>query len=215
MKEKKLWQKIEKMNALPVEAEFKGPTALIDLGQPEVKYGNQNANQRMRGFSDIVKGGWYFKVGRTSEITTGICNGTEATVKIEEERQDYDQHGQPTRYVHHDTSDNLIILNSPLNGDGRQWEFCRGGDSGSLIIDTYGNCAGIMFGNITGFATKENSWRQDYVMAGQVTTMSAVLDSIRTKAALRRRVVGINQEGREIAELQPGGPDGVLTLGHL
>ena len=36
---------------------------------------------KSRHFSDITPGKWYFKVGRTTGITSGICNGVEAWIK--------------------------------------------------------------------------------------------------------------------------------------
>ena len=44
-------------------------------------------------FSRVKPGRWYFKVGRTTELTSGICNGVEAWVKPSNQHTLFDAKG--------------------------------------------------------------------------------------------------------------------------
>lgn len=121
-----------------------------------------------QGFSELIKDQWYFKVGRTTAITTGICHGakvilrTPGTGEIIIDRTQYGKTGrshklsEPVGYV-----EEHIILNSS-SGEGFHMQqiqrqkrldeigifsedFCQPGDSGALIIDSQGCAAELLF----------------------------------------------------------------------
>ena len=217
--------RIKDMNTLPLASRFVGSIARLDLGQSgSTTYNNLDPLAQIEGFSDMVKGKWYFKLGRTSDISTGICNGTEVHTNISHTRQCYDEQGRPKGIVFCKTSVDYMILNGVLREGAEEsdkhgvpfhQDFCTGGDSGSLIIDTQGCCAGLLYGSLHGSTSDLNQWSTDYQRAGTVTTMSSVRHSIETKTTLVRRVTGRDREGKEIAQVTPSGPRGELCLAHL
>lgn len=216
------FSRVQNMNCLPVVRDFeteldkKQSISRRDLGQAGPRYNNRDPQYQIQGFTDVQRGQWYFKIGRTSGITTGICNGVENNSNISHYRQVYDEFGRPLNVVYCKRSSDWVILNCDPLGAAAQREFCKPGDSGSLIIDSNGYCAGILFGSLRGFAGPLNKWGTDYADCGTVTTMSTVQKSIAKKTAYTRRVIRKNEQGREIAEMVHGGvPDGILSLGHL
>ena len=206
---------IRDMNVLPLATQFKGSRARRNLGQlSRPLYGNVDPQMQIQGFSDMVKGQWYFKVGRTSEITTGICNGTEANTNISHIRQVYDEQGSPREAMFCKTSADYVVLNALLREDqvgfdsfeaAQQEDFSRKGDSGALVIDAEGFCAGVLFGGLSGYANDINKWSANYKDAGLVTTMSSVRHSIESKTML------VRQENGQVART---GLRGHLSLGH-
>ena len=142
-------------------------------------------------------------------------HGTESHVNLALNRQIYSANGVPQGVVKGGYTTEYVLLGTALHDGRAQVDFCMPGDSGSLIFDSAGNCAGLMFGMLNGATSELNHWRQQYNRAGLVTTMSTVRESIRTKARLVRNVVGTDSEGRERVMVTPTGQDGVLRLGHL
>ncbi|KAL8896461.1 MAG: hypothetical protein Q9207_007694 [Kuettlingeria erythrocarpa] len=118
-----------------------------------------------REFGSIEPDRWYFKVGRTTGLTAGICNGVETYVNLKE----------VTRYAAHDRQGGEVVdIRNPdpeteedpesyteewfiinAHSDHRRWahqhRFCANGDSGSLIIDIDGRICGLLFGNLSGW----------------------------------------------------------------
>ena len=186
------WAKIKNMNTLPVATNFRfsGARLAHELGSDERNYTNQDPEFQIQGFKDVIPGAWYFKVGRTSEITSGICNGIEMYVNIKHTRQVYDNHGSPVKFTEKLYSQDHVILSGsfdPEDASVQQTSFSMSGDSGSLIIDSRGNCAGILWGSLSGACNNLNRWNRDYVNVGTITTSSSLIDSMRTKAKFSRQ----------------------------
>lgn len=162
----------------------------------------------VRGFSRLQKGQWYFKVGRTTAITAGICHGTtiilrtSGTEEVTGSRSQYDSSGKfcglskPVDFI-----EELIIVNSRNNGGFlEQDEFCQLGDSGALIIDTEGYAAGLLFASYSGNNGPLNPEQGLCFAAGIAMTMPDVLESIGTRTTPRD------------ASGNPTGPPGRLLL---
>ena len=95
---------------------------------------------------------------------------------------------QPT-LVELDYTEELVILNREVG----EWidepsDFCQPGDSGSWLIDSNQEVAGLLFGSITGLCGPLNKNRLTsgpYVNAGLVTSMAEVQKSIAAWITLR------------------------------
>lgn len=144
----------------------------------------------IQGFSKIEKGQWYFKIGRTTGLTTGVCNGTQTTFRLQGEPVHvlHDKAGMVQRTVKldQDTVNEYVILNAKHGHRSafQQQTFCRSGDSGSLLIDAQGYIAGLVFGSLTGLCGPFNAESQ-YVEAGLATDIRDVLASIAAKTTKR------------------------------
>ena len=179
------------LNKLPsiteLELEFK------ELGRYEVAYGGSRNPDRpfyADDFGSIEPGQWYFKSGRTSGITAGLCNGIEADINRE---------GQGYRFLQSDLSHAMarkctrefIILSFKSSKDVyvhemeqvRQSEFSEPGDSGSFVINGDGYVCGLLYGEHTGLCGQ-----RDDLGAGLVTSM----DEVRASIAFKTRTPGQN-----------------------
>jgi hypothetical protein len=141
-------------------------------------------------FSSVQKNDWYVKVGRTTHITAGICNGTEACIP-RPNGSHYDEQGKLLEPGKLSTLE-LVVLSrenkSSQAGDQiTQIDTCLRGDSGAFMIDTNGDVAGFLYGFITGHCGS-----QVYVNSALVSCMTDILPSVAAKTT----VVGKN--GAEI-----------------
>ena len=161
-----------------------------------------------QGFSKIEPGHWYFKQGRTTGITTGICHGTELySPRSGNDLVRYNAEGKEVKATE-GVNKEWIILDKELPGLGRpepiQKTFCLQGDSGSFVVNEHGEVAGLMYGNLRGHCgpSEQSSTEEGrtYVNAGLVTSMDDVLTSIADKT--------IPRDGNQ----RPTGPPGVLSL---
>lgn len=108
------------------------------MGQP---YRPMASGEYVGGFSKIEKGSWYFKIGRTTGITTGICHGIEVDVGRQGEVR-YDHSGKKVILGKYTTRE-LVIMSSTGT-------FSEPGDSGSFVFDNLGDVAGLLYGELTG-----------------------------------------------------------------
>ena len=162
---------------------------------------------RPERFSSVMKGEWYFKIGRTTGITTGVCNGTQTTFKLNDTplRYVHDKSGMVARIVtlSEKIINELVIVNSKnlYDMNHSQDTFCRAGDSGSVLIDATGNVAGLVFGSMTGLCSplQGEQGNQTYVEAGLVTDIQDVLASIAARTTPHSR------------KGEPNGPPGKLS----
>lgn len=69
-------------NTLPSTKEVaRAGKSPIEYGLDDVNsYERLNGHECAQGFAEIEKGAWYFKIGRASGITTGICHSIEVDV---------------------------------------------------------------------------------------------------------------------------------------
>ena len=110
------------------------------------------------GIGPLLKGNWYFKIGRTTDITTGICHGTEAYVNLRGGmRTKYDTLGRKGAYEDAGFTTEYVILSSQTKADeggahpfSDTHPFSDSGDAGSFIIDHNGEVVAKLFGFIKG-----------------------------------------------------------------
>ena len=137
-------------------------------------------------FGKIEKGQWYFKIGRTTGITTGVCNGTATKFRLADEPKHviHNKAGEVDATVKMDnnTVEELVIVNSKFSifSPSTQKTFCSPGDSGSLLIDAEGRVAGLVYGAMTGQCGPFKDESQ-YVQTGLATDIRDVLASIAAK----------------------------------
>lgn len=148
-------------------------------------YAPGNPLRSLQGFSELEKGQWYFKVGRTTAITAGLCHGTKmilGTGYLTGVRTKYDNTGKRSRLAKPVVFvEEYIILNSRLGmGVEKQQDFCQAGDAGGLVIDSRGFVAGLMYANYSSQTgpLNDEGW---YVAAGLAMTMPDVQASIGLK----------------------------------
>ena len=141
---------------------------------------------KLQGLSGIEKGRWYFKCGRTTGLTAGICNGTEAYIVATEDRYLLDAGGTMNKIAGPGYLNELVIINAKGGKTSQlsQEPFCQHGDSGSLIVDAAGDVAGLLWGEVTGCcgpvmntSTRERAGGQ-YANAGLVTDIRDVVKAL-------------------------------------
>lgn len=147
-------------------------------------------------FGAITPGEWYFKCGRTTDITAGLCNSVEAYCNWSE---DEDQNMPPQHGSYY--TEEFVIL-SKKNETGvtghasSQGTFCSPGDSGSFIINKSGEFRGLLYGEVTGLCGPSNTdpiTRRLYVCAGLVSCMTRVVIP-----SLEEKTTCLDQFGRRI-----------------
>ncbi|KAL8757385.1 MAG: hypothetical protein Q9199_002262 [Rusavskia elegans] len=105
---------------------------------------------------------WYFKHGRTTGITAGICNGIESYIFMGDTRYAHNRQGDIERIINPDPnakpedleySEEWIIINAHSSNRSftNQQTFCDRGDSGSFIWDAQGRLCGLLFGDVHGW----------------------------------------------------------------
>ena len=66
-----------------------------DYGVEDNSYTVRNDKTFPRGFGIMEKGRWYFKIGWTSNVTTGVCHGVEMDLNRLKDYTSYDNNGPP------------------------------------------------------------------------------------------------------------------------
>ena len=125
------------------------------------------------GIGPLVKGNWYFKIGRTTDITTGICHGTEAYVNMGGTRSKYDAVGHRGEYEDVGFTTEYVILGSQTKGDEAAHPFSDSGDSGSFIIDHNGQVVAKLFGFIKGLCGPSPTTDYNVKRTGNIGTYYA------------------------------------------
>lgn len=122
-------------------------------------------------FASLEPGRWYFKMGRTTDITTGICHGIEVDINRTEETR-FDELGAEVKLEKRPTRELMILDKQTYWANVRP--FCQSGDSGSFVFNHRGRVAGLMYGEFSGL-------RGQSIKGGLVTSMDEVLASIKAK----------------------------------
>ncbi|CAG7931519.1 unnamed protein product [Penicillium olsonii] len=89
-------------------------------------------------FGDFTEGRWYFKYGRTTGVTGGICNGSKALCNWKGSRYTVD--GKECQMASHYTEEFLIL--------GVKGNFVERGDSGAFVVSDRGQVAGLLFADV-------------------------------------------------------------------
>lgn len=104
--------------------------------------------QPLHGLGELKCGEWYVRVGRTS-TGYGVCNGVLACCNWGKDPIRYDEHGNKVDMKSRVTME-YVILNRKTQGQNlTQVEFGLHGDSGSFVINRFGEVCGLYYGNAT------------------------------------------------------------------
>ena len=139
-------------------------------------------------FGELEKGGYYFKIGRTTRITGGICNGTLAYSNwLPADRVRYDENGEVVHITPGITKEYVILSKRPHQSDFCQAEFAEKGDAGSFLINHRGEICGLLYGDTSGFCGQQAL----YVNAGSVSSMEFVINAIKHRTT---GILGLPEE---------------------
>ena len=137
-----------------------------------------------RGLGIMEKGRWCFKLGRTSEITTGVCNGVEMDLNRTEELTFYDDNGRPiapnvTATAPYVRTREFVVLAQTRAAQGNevqdvQGAFCLPGDSGSFVFNSGREACGLMYGNFMGYVGRQT----DRFDAGRLSCFMGLVTSM-------------------------------------
>lgn len=124
-------------------------------------------------FGSLKEEAYCAKLGRSTNVTAGICNGVKATCNwVGPQLVRYDHSGNAIDLATQPTEEFLILNKKVTEADFEQTSFAADGDSGSFILDEYGTVTGLLFAGV----------RNNYAYAGLATSMSDVLESIKLRA---------------------------------
>ncbi|KAK2807273.1 hypothetical protein FQN50_005561 [Emmonsiellopsis sp. PD_5] len=127
-------------------------------------------------FGTITPGQWYYKCGRTTNLTAGRCNGVESYANWKGTgKTPYDANGQASNA--HTEVFVIVTMHRCSGPKHTQLAFCGTGDSGSAILNMDGELCGLLFGEI-------NDWDK-YSAVGLVSCMSHIASSIEQKTRPR------------------------------
>ncbi|KAL8753901.1 MAG: hypothetical protein Q9184_005278 [Pyrenodesmia sp. 2 TL-2023] len=187
-----LWQP-PGQNHLPAASELRKSTPdkymnIAEDGLAPLTYIPGDPPKAFTTFGPLEKGEWYFKKGRTTGVTAGVCHGTEMLVSIwskEKRTVEYEDGSTAPEYIYtgSDKSLEAIIINYHKNGC--QSSFCEDGDSGALIFDAYGNCCGLLFASYSNQVSPLSEFQPETVNAGLVMPIERVRESIERKTTPR------------------------------
>ena len=141
----------------------------------------------------MVKTYWFCKVGRTTNVTAGICNVIKADVPITNWKVFCTEEGDKAE-VKWPTVRHWVVMNRyKRNNETHGAEFAAKGDFGAFVIDEDGAVAGFLYGLCSNYSYGNGGM-------GLVSCMSEVLPTIE-----RRRSVK-NENGDDVK--------GELTLAY-
>lgn len=170
-----------------VSAKFFGPNRMPAIPQSltpwEFGYRAiaQAAGLPLEKFGDIQKNDYYIKVGRTTNLTAGLCNGVVANCHWRErDRLRYDAQGRRVRITPSVTMEWVVVSKKKEMAQWTQSPFCGPGDSGSILIDADGRVCGLLYTEMTGFCGPEGD-QYHYVYAGLVTPMPLLINAVKSR----------------------------------
>ncbi|OQD67232.1 hypothetical protein PENDEC_c041G01999 [Penicillium decumbens] len=109
------------------------------------------------------------KIGRTTGVTSGICNGPKAICNWGTTR--WNEHGDAMDLSTYRTEEFIVISKKLKDSEFQQSDFADRGDSGSFVLDELGVVNGLLFASVI----------HNHGFAGVVSSMADVIESIRQK----------------------------------
>ncbi len=164
------------------------------------------------GIGRLIKGKWYFKIGRTTDITTGICHGTEAYVNLGGMRTKYDNLGRREEYEDVGFTTEYVILGSQTKADEGAHPFSDSGDSGSFVIDHNGQVVAKLFGFIKGHCGPSPSVDYDAKRGGNIGTYYASTTGLVTPMGRIVKNIELMTAPKNPTTGQRTGPGAVLDI---
>ncbi|GIC91428.1 uncharacterized protein Aud_007871 [Aspergillus udagawae] len=136
-----------------------------------------SAGETLTDFGPLVEGDVYFKMGRTTGVTTGVCHGTRAICHWKDSIR-YDLIGNENGLSVTTTEEYIIVSKRLDSAEHTQASFAEDGDSGSIVIDTDGNVCGLVYAGFSGKCGPPGN-EHSYVNAGLVTPITEVAQSVK------------------------------------
>lgn len=158
----------------------------IDVSHNPANYGSNakpRKNQIISEFEFMKEGDYYFKQGRWSEITSGICNGAKSHMNWQNrEKSRYDLNGNAFEV------DPLVtkewVVWGQRAGDYsmlRQTPVSLPGDFGAFVVDGTGKVCGLLYGTVAG-SCGPPAEQTAYTYGGLVMCMSDLMKSLELRA---------------------------------
>ncbi|KAL8902827.1 MAG: hypothetical protein Q9207_004353 [Kuettlingeria erythrocarpa] len=161
-----------------------------------------------QNFGSLEPGKWYFKKGRTTGITGGICHGTHVLTNAAEDPRGFFGPDGSLESAEADMINRvaMIVNSKALEPGAMQRAFCIGGDLGSLVFDADGVCCGLMSGTWSSETAplEEEDWETDYW--GTCVESGLVMDIADVQRWIAQRLTPRDTNGR------PNGRPGRLTI---
>lgn len=132
-------------------------------------------------FGNLEEGNFYFKMGRSTGVTAGICNGALACCNWEGKDCVRFQHdGQQVNLSSNVTEEFVIVNNKQGAAEHQQTSFAESGDSGSFVINNSGQVCGLLYGATSGLYGPPNQ-PHSYINAGLAIDFTELSESLRLR----------------------------------
>ncbi|KAL8856695.1 MAG: hypothetical protein Q9198_010760 [Flavoplaca austrocitrina] len=149
-------------NKLPTIEEMAGAKLTPERYGIQYPYIPLTDGQHSTDLGKIQADRWYFKIGRTTGLTAGVCNGVESYIFMNETRYLHDSEGNIIRAINPDPTvdpnlveycEEWVIINA--HSEKRVFTshrpFCDNGDSGAFVWDSQGRLCGLLYGHVSGW----------------------------------------------------------------
>ncbi|KAJ0419604.1 hypothetical protein BJY00DRAFT_324190 [Aspergillus carlsbadensis] len=106
----------------------------------------------LENFGPLTKDEWYCKTGRTTGLTSGICNGISTYCNWPAASRDrFSKDGKHRVRIEDGVTEEWVLIAEKVGSDGKTQErFCEPGDSGAGIINRRGFVCGLLYGGAEG-----------------------------------------------------------------
>lgn len=133
-------------------------------------------------FGNLKEGNFYLKMGRTTGVTAGICNGTLACCNWEgKERVRFQHDGQQVKLSSNVTEEFVIVNKKRGTAEHQQKSYAEKGDSGSFVINNSGQICGLLYGATSGLYGPPNQ-SHSYITAGLAIDFTEISESLRLRS---------------------------------
>lgn len=132
-------------------------------------------------FGSLKEGNWYTKLGRTTSVTTGVCNGALACCNWKEWykiQNDYSVQGIDSTDI-----TEFVVVSSIRKGEALREQTCFAddGDSGSFALDHEACVCGLLYGGMPSFFDRNRY----FANAGLVMNMPDLTESMKLETMAR------------------------------
>lgn len=133
----------------------------------------------------LEKDQFYLKLGHSTGVTAGICNGALACCNWQgHDRMRFQHDGQQVA-LSLDLTEEFVVVNKKVGqSNSQQMSFAESGDSGSLVINIDGQVCGLLYGAISGFYGPLGQGRY-YSNAGPAIDFTELSNSIKLRTLER------------------------------
>ena len=133
----------------------------------------------------LEKDQFYLKLGRSTGVTAGICNGALACCNWQGRDRARLQHDGQQVALSPGLTEEFVIINKKVGqSNSQQMPFAESGDSGSLVINIDGQVCGLLYGAISGFYGPPGQGKY-YSNAGLAMDFTELSNSIKLRTLER------------------------------